>query len=532
MPPFASAAEARRASIAEQLESPEAPLESASELALKRGKQETEQTKAWLDSDAIRSTASEEAAREYDKLIAEADAAFSDFSTEVESIKTAPSAPQEAPRFVSSGSDTSDIDSGWERAPESQERPTTPEKRADNLRASLASPSFSFQALEACADLASRDKQFSAQTLETLKGAVGSRYAERLLQDASFRAELNELQSTLIKPIHENGPAYCKETPLKHLLSVHELFGNRLQSMVQALDLTRYQQENTSGLRYLKTKDREGNEYPVPLLKIHRADIDSQGNFETIHIEAEYSYDVVDAQGEPTEDTAQISRVFSQTLSEYDEHGAPKMERTVSHDLFSLPESIKGNGLAAEVTRASLSEYDALDIDAITLEASQNTGGYAWASYGYGWNLRQMTPKKIQTLIEKMHAKITDALTKSGVPLENPTIASVLTNLLKAKDHPTACTPQFLAALGKDGPRLRRGATGAWYTEESFATAIAAGKEPGEKTSMRGPLHLGKIGLMGEKWNGAIELKSQGAQAGKNRALLEAKLAATTAKNL
>ena len=84
-------------------------------------------------------------------------------------------------------------------------------------------------------------------------------------------------------------------------------------------------------------------------------------------------------------------------------------------------------------------------------------------------------------------------------------------------------TPQFLARLGEDGPKLRIGESGTWYREETYHEAVSKGEET-ESPSMKGSFHAGKIGLMNQSWAGSLELKASGLQQGINRKLLEKKL--------
>ncbi len=387
---------------------------------------------------------------------------------------------------------------------------------ANELNAAGQTPA---ETLERLSRLARADAHLLDRAKTGLTESIGSTLAERLLTDTAYRTEMLELQTALRENISgPESPMFCSETGLRNLIAIKETLGMHGVAMAKTLDLRGYDK----GLeeRTTFTRDSDGNYEDI--LRVVDLGFDEEGGIARSQVDAAFSYETIDENGNATNEFAQIHRSFSKEMKESKE-GTKKEELTVKHELFELPPSIKGSGVAAEVTRRSLEVYDQMGADAITLHADIEQGGYAWASYGYGWDEAEMDPSNIETLVVMSRGNIESAFEEVGL-LEDPRVQAMLQKLDDAIDHPEAVTPQMLASMGKDGPLLRKGETGNWYTEEGYEKAVADGTEIGESTMLKGKLHAGKIALIGSDWYGRIDLKADGPQAGANRALLEKKI--------
>jgi len=259
------------------------------------------------------------------------------------------------------------------------------------------------------------------------------------------------------------------------------------------------------------------------VIYIPDAHFDETGELTTSKVCMGLNYNVNVTRDEMEGEEANIIQSFTRTMKK-GPNGETSTEMTVEHELFELPTAIMGRGIAAEVTRASLKEYDKMEADAIILHANIDQGGYAWASYGYGWDTKNMSEEHIKTLIINAKRKILNAFKEAGITPENPNMQKIIDILEEAEHDVYGVTPQLLARIGKDGPFLRKGKSGTWYTEENYQQAIAEGRESGDLPGMKGPLHAGKIGLLGSNWFGRVDLKHHGPQEGKNRKLLEQKI--------
>ena len=389
-----------------------------------------------------------------------------------------------------------------------------------------------FDTLDQVADLASQDELVREKTSNALIGRVGEKYAKRILSDREYRETLNKLQETLSRRLEGNeSPQFCKETNLENLVVINEILGDRAESVTRTLDLRSYGRGLDTSLKLTKTKDGKFSD----LIKVFGTTFDDEGNLVDAQIEVGFAFDGVGPDGEPNNEDARIHRLFMRQTKKMPD-GNQKSELIVRHEIFDLPNSIKGGGLAAEVTRSSLAEYDELGVDAITLSANIDVGGYAWASYGYGWDTEKYKLKKtsgewLKADIETIAAGIQtfiDTLDDVEGTISETEKQSIIDDLEKIDRNPLACTPQFLAGIGKKGPFLQQGESGKWYTGEAFQQALKDGREHEESKKYKGSMHAGKFGMLKSHWQGRIDLKPDGPQGGKNRKLLEEKISRST----
>jgi hypothetical protein len=348
-------------------------------------------------------------------------------------------------------------------------------------------------------------------TKEALENRIGPRYTEKLLNPEYARA-LEQLQTFL-----ENGIDGMEDLKLfdaydlttENLIAVHETLGSPedITRLVKALDL---KQELTE-LNY-------GNQQPV----IQPA----MANFEMGSGELDASITLANWY----DDGSHIVRGFTHKPMEQ-EDGTVSAVRSVKHDVFNINPEHHNKGLAKRVLADSVQWY--LDqneqrpekpIADIRLEANIDVGGYAWASYGFGWDKEQMTAEDIRDYVGSCKGRaetIASHVRELGLTEdEERGVSEMLAAYEQALANPDI-TPQELALIGKDGPLFRQDASHNWYTERQFAL-----EERETSEEFPGNMHAGKYGMLGKdhRWHGTVELTGKGKQGGKNLSLLQKRI--------
>jgi len=162
-------------------------------------------------------------------------------------------------------------------------------------------------------------------------------------------------------------------------------------------------------------------------------------------------------------------------------------------------------------------------IDSITLRANIDVGGYAWSLYGFdfddeGWVSELPAPheqqrrnnlspqerrKEIVTPILDASEQFFGCIMQEGSdPSSTQAIhqaRSCLQALRELLDHPETydlVTPESIASIGIDQPKVTRCSNGAFYI----------GPVPPDQTPVREG-HLGKFFMLGSSWLGKLPLK-------------------------
>lgn len=348
-------------------------------------------------------------------------------------------------------------------------------------------------------------------TKEALVNKIGPRYTEKLL-NPEYTRELERLQTFL-----ENGIDGMQDLMLfdaynlttENLIAVHETLGSPedITRIVKALDLKRELPE----LNY------ENNQ---PVIQPAMANFEMESGELDASITLAQWYD----------DGSHIVRGFTHKPQE-GEDGKVSAVRSVKHDVFNINPEHHNKGLAKRVLHDSVEWY--LDqnkqnpdkpIADIKLEANIDVGGYAWASYGFGWDKDKMTNENIREYIgsAKQRAEtIASQVREVGLTEEEERgVAEMLAAYDRALENPDI-TPQELALIGKDGPLFRQDASRNWYTERQFALEEREASE-----ELPTAVHAGKYGMLGKehKWQGTVELTANGKQGGKNLTLLQKRI--------
>lgn len=497
--------------------------------------------------------------------------------------------PGDAMREILHGTEGLDADNIAEllKTPEGRE-----EARAfmDEQLDLAAGSNVSFDVFERAVAVASRDKELLAQASERLQGTIGKKFAEMIFS-TEFRGSLRALSSSLEGRLGEKGPNICADRNLSQLIAIHETMGMAARDMVAVADLQAQAPElayamSGSALQVTEVSfDEETGELSSDI--ILGLEYEMSGTRKTLT-------DEKTGRQTTRADKATIDRRFYQRPVKgrdgkvaFDAEGNPKTYKRVQHELLAIPPSLQSGGIAKKVTEQSMKQYDRMGLDAMTLHAAKEIGGYAWATYGYGWDQEEMVArqlslnvsdgktitdadgreiteyeelsdeKKAELLLEGVKERTTDAkerfFNELGHALteeEKATYEAAYTEL----EDSVLTTPQHLLRIGlrtrEDGtevpdPPFFRGASGNYYRNEDFQKAIASGEEqysPEDRARIKKgkqpiAFQAGKVGMIGKKvgmkvvdgidWYGKVELKATGQQGGKNRTILEKKLRET-----
>lgn len=112
-----------------------------------------------------------------------------------------------------------------------------------------------------------------------------------------------------------------------------------------------------------------------------------------------------------------VQRQFS--LTEYKCKRRNDSKTTSNPCSPDLPTRLKSKNIAAQITKKSLELYDQSNIDEIGLHAVE-VGGYAWASYGYGWDEDKMVELKYRNQLNVQAIKNIDQEVKAAHPKDRP----------------------------------------------------------------------------------------------------------------
>lgn len=399
----------------------------------------------------------------------------------------------------------------------------------------------------AALELAAVRSEFVETLRQNLAEEVGSVVAEKMTNDPTYAERITGLERSLAGDLAPNGPKLMEQRSLKNLAALLESVGEHALTFANALDLRTL----SSSLDYT---------HGGSVIEVDYANVDEETG--ELMTKVSFNINYVDANSTPNARGERDSGGINRNIYRNVRDGQVKTH--VEHTLFRLPESVKDNGIASEVTRRSLDIYgaDGMDLDEIKLHADIDAGGYVWASYGYGWDHDQMAMQLLSKKADKGE-DITvggreifeyDELTEADrVELAREEIASIINGCrntfrsilssiarrggrypveaaeqieqqLEAALANPDVTPQHLAAIGDTAPRLFKGNDGQFYLEDEWPSAQTRGigAEPGYAKKAA---HIGKIALLGSDWHGKIELNANGPQSGNNLHLLRKTIA-------
>lgn len=394
-----------------------------------------------------------------------------------------------------------------------KEEPLEPEQALEQAERSLYTQE-AMADVTRIIDACGRSESLKQQVREAWTKELGAKAAGRLLEDPSYRESVMGLSRALQLPIREGGPTSLADANLKNTIIVHETLGAKAVELVRANDLAAYAPE--LGL----DMEAEG------VLLIPESSLDDETGEWEAKVEMSLAYRHAD--GQP----AKINRLFTRRKLEDGE-----FEKLAEHAVFELPISLQENGIAAKALGASLKQYEAMGVDAIELNANINIGSYAWAQYGFDYAPGEHSEADIESMAQDYEGSLAAVIAQLDLEtwefseetqgdvrvFKNKALGERLTTLLEQLK--VSRTPQDTAIVGADGPFFCRDKESTWSMFESREEAKAYNdqlrKSGQEDTTYTGVMHAGKLALMNKLWRGRVELKQNGAQKGKNHALLK-----------
>lgn len=384
---------------------------------------------------------------------------------------------------------------------------------------------------------------------EAFSQQVGSKMAERILKEPAYLQQLASLEGSLSRPLREGGPELSSKRSFKNLVALKETVGDFSAEFAQAIDLKQYSPELDTGLTYQTSKD---------LIDFEQVEIDEVSGELLTKIAFSIGYRREGVDDASDEKNGLISRNLCRSVQK-NEQGEPMVKKYIEHSIFKLPAGVKDAGIAAQMTKRSLEMYgsDKMDLDEIRLHANIDVGGYAWASYGYGWDEEGNASQRLAKLAEKGEEiivggrevfeyeeltfedkkelarqevdeiirgsqasldSIAASMRRRGSSIPAELYQSLAEQVEACRQKPDV-TPQDLALMGDALPKFYKSAEGEYYLEQEWEQAQAQGEKPAE--GFKKPAHFGKIAMLGSNWYGKIELRQTGTQAGKNLELLQ-----------
>lgn len=417
------------------------------------------------------------------------------------------------------------------------------------LYQTFEAPTFSAEDMSRVMHVAEISAESRNMMQEAFSQQVGPKMTERILKDPSYLGQLSSMERSLSQPLREGGPELCSKRSFRNLVALKETVGDFSSQFAQALDLKQYTPELDAELQYQASRD---------LIDIEQVGIDEESGELTTKIAFAINYTREDAPAASDERNGLIARNICRSVQK-DSQGEPVVTKYVEHSVFKLPAGTKDAGIAAKMTKRSLEMYgaDKMGLDEIRLHANIDVGGYAWASYGYGWDDESNASQRLAKLAEKgeeiivggrevfeyeeltpedkkelARQEVDDIIRGSQASLDSiaasmrrrgssipPDLYQSLSAQVEACRLNRDVTPQDLALMGETLPKFYKSAEGEYYLEQEWEQAQAQGEKPAE--GFKKPAHFGKIAMLGSNWYGKIELSQTGPQAGKNLELLQ-----------
>jgi hypothetical protein len=365
-------------------------------------------------------------------------------------------------------------------------------------------------------DLVKQKPEYRQVVVGFLRKRVGN-YAEKLLDSTSFRGTLMRLAENLSYPLLGDGSVLLShdESFLDKLIVLHEMFDGDPRKLVEIIDLLP---------RVKNTGDYQIN-YSVlsDILNVDTPSVHEPTGELEYRIGCEINYE------DPFDPLSNVSvkREFNKFVEvrEVDGKMVTTPKKVVTHMVCELPKKLQANGMVKDVFRDLLPEYDRMGIDKIELHADIKIGSYAWAVYGFSWDIDTIINNSLKNpdvAFEKFLVKCIDLAGKNADMVSSHAKCSrdLFEPYLQAcRDKGVLLTPQFIANLGRESKERFYYVKDYWYTKALLEEAKKEGKITKEQRddAMTLPYHIGKVFLRDNGWDGMVDLK--------DRALLDAYLA-------
>lgn len=343
-----------------------------------------------------------------------------------------------------------------------------------------------FKSLDLLLTLSKHNPHVAEIVANEMYAMVGKKSWPHLLNDETYRSELETIQNQLNRKVGKKEQPLCRELGLSQLVMLHEMFGKEPGQLAKNVDLATYCSE-------LQLSSGEILVSPV---------LDPESGLMTGNISVMYEYG-------DKEDDARMHRHFSSKLLMGD--GGYALEKSTTLELITLPDRVKSNNTARQEMTTTNNFLKGQGFSREKLHANIDIGGYAWAAMGFGWDIEKMRreDQKNASKAEIITEFITDRLatvernlSDSGIDTNAPDIKPILDHIKNRVQDAAAVnsiTPQDLACLGKGGPTFIQAKSGNFYRAEDYPSHE---KDDPPIASIKGPQHLGKLLLIGSDWYG------------------------------
>lgn len=360
----------------------------------------------------------------------------------------------------------------------------------ENIFNTLLKNKVDFESFEKLAQMATVSVEVRASVTEQLVDFIGKKFAERLTSDQEFRRTLAEIQESISGTLGEDGPEMCSQSDIKKLIVAHEVFGKNIREVALASNLAAYSSELQINTQETKS-----------IIYIMDPTFDEETGECEGSVGVAYSYGEKNSGG-------RIERTFSRVKKSKDTEGEI-YERVANLDLIQLPDSLKGNNVAALEYQKREQELSKSGFDSMTLHANIDIGGYAWAAKGFGWDFNQMRrageeqkPEEeiVSEFITERLEHLKQQLIDSDIDLTESSVKAIIEEYEQCAANSLAVTPQKLAQIGRNGPLFVQAESGRYYPQESYSEEMQKNDPP--RKEVKGGLHAGKIFLIGSDWYG------------------------------
>jgi len=386
-------------------------------------------------------------------------------------------------------------------------------------------------------DKIEHDETLGKNLKEELERQLGKKFGPQILDSWEYRLALHETAETLDKTMPNSEKPVCSVGGLRTLIAVHEVLGKQAGELISAADMRTHVSEPLS--------------FDESAMDDGFIDLEAL-DFDPFTGELMASISMGDDFTLENERVLSLQKYFERRALPVEKDGSQRYERVLNYDHFSVPDDIQSKGYAAKEFAATMKPAIEAGIDRMTLHANISIGGYAWASYGFGWDARKTAEVMVADYLNDLDKK-----KKEGIEPDPTADVAQVAPGINSPSHLTdeqivelqqRFTSTFVfarrqvmtrllrdAGLMKAGGKPPKELAGVWaelrdmeaHPETATPQRLATlGQElelrvsPDELESPM-PSHIGKAAMIWSSWYGSIDLSTDN----DNRKILLAKLA-------
>lgn len=398
----------------------------------------------------------------------------------------------------------------------------------------------SLDLLDQIMDKAERDELLHDALRTELEARLGNKFGPKILDSWEYRLAVRETAEILDKTMSDSEKPVCSERGLRAIIAVHEIFGDQAKELITAADMRQYVSEEISF---------NENNLDDGFLSCDAI------NFDEITGELTASIYLGDNFSLVNDDILSLHKKFDRRPLPTETGKEQQYERVLTYDSFSIPEHIQSKGCAAKELAASMKPAMEAGIDRLALHANISIGGYAWASYGFGWDTRRTAEIMVNAYIDDQKKRKKEGLEPATEGDVAEVVPSITSSADLSKDQIAELAQRYIstfvyarrnvmsrllvdAGLMKKGEKPPSEFADVWqelrdmeaHPETATPQRIAG---LGHSLSLRIspeelkpslPSHLGKAAMIWSSWYGTIDLSTDN----DHRKILLEKLAQAT----